>query len=275
MPVTPATRALVRLLPVIAAAALVVPAASAVNRANGDAVARLPDLDQELPARLAIVRARPPARATWRLGFRSAVSNVGDGPLIVEGRRPSRHQGVMSADQVIDREAAPRVVVEAVGQLRYARSPDHEHWHLLGFERYELRRPGSRRAIVEDRKSGFCLGDRYPAAGNELPARPPAAVYTGRCGLERPGLLGVREGISVGYGDDYAAILEGQWLPLDGLRPGRYVLVHRVNADRSLRERSYGNNAASLLLRLRWLDGSPRIDIVAECPGTAHCAAGR
>ena len=162
-----------------------------------------------------------------------------------------------------------------VGRLRYVRSPDHQHWHLLGFERYELRRPGSRRAVVSDRKSGFCLGDRYEAAAGELPARPPAPVYTSRCGLAHPGLIGIREGISVGYGDDYAAMLEGQWLPLDGLRPGRYVLVHRVNADRSLRERSFGNNAASLLLRLRWIDGTPRIRILAVCADAARCHAGR
>ena len=32
-------------------------------------------------------------------------------------------------------------------------------------------------------------------------------MYTGACGLERPALLGLREGISVGYGDDYRATL--------------------------------------------------------------------
>jgi hypothetical protein len=81
----------------------------------------------------------------------------------------------------------------------------------------------------------------------------------------------------VGYGDDYPANLEGQWLPLDGLRQGRYVLVHRVNADRRLRERSRGNDVASLLLRLRWRDRAPEIITLAACPGTPRCtqAAGR
>src|SRR5215217_195411 len=152
MPVSTATRALVRLVPVLAAATLVVPAAFALSSADRDAAARLPDLDQELPAQLVLVRARSSPRATWRLGFRSAVSNVGEGPLVIEGRRPSRQDRVMAADQVIDRADAPRAVLPGVGRLQYARSPDHEHWHLLGFERYELRRPGSRRALVEDRK---------------------------------------------------------------------------------------------------------------------------
>ena len=69
----------------------------------------------------------------------------------------------------------------------------------------------------------------------------------------------MREGISVGYGDDYSGFLEGQDLPLDGLPDGRYVLVHRVNANEKLREISYANNAASVLLDLRWENGQPQL----------------
>jgi len=88
-------------------------------------------------------------------------------------------------------------------------------------------------------------------------------------------LMGIREGISVGYGDDYSANLEGQYLPLDGLRPGRYVLVHEVNADRRLAETSYANNASSALLRLRRNRGVPRIKILAVCPTSEQCTAAR
>ena len=44
----------------------------------------------------------------------------------------------------------------------------------------------------------------------------------------------------MGYGDDYAATLEGQYLRLTGLASGRYVLVHRVNVECRLRELRYG-----------------------------------
>ena len=86
-----------------------------------------------------------------------------------------------------------------------------------------------------------------------------------------PQLLGVSEGISVGYGDNYAANLEGQYLRLSGLSSGRYVLVHRVNADRRLRETDYDNDAASLLLQLRWRMGQPLVRILRRCPGTDRC----
>lgn len=266
-------RALFRTVPALVAAVLLAGVAVAVsNSASTRAAAateRLPDLEQEIPAKLEITRhARAPH---WRLGFRSAVRNVGDGPLIMSGRRPKAGVEAMVADQVIEREGAPAEVVPGAGRLRYVRARDHRHWHLLGFDRYELRRPGGR-ALVRDRKSGFCLGDRYAVTGRELPARAPKKIYTSRCGLDHPELMGIREGISVGYGDDYVANLEGQWLPLDGLRAGRYLLVHRANADGRLRERSRANNEASILFKLRWRHRAPQATIIRACPaGEVRC----
>ena len=153
----------------------------------------------------------------------------------------------------------------------YIESSDHEHWHLLDFERYELRRAGGRARRVTDRKTGFCLGDRYRIRDVALRAQPPEPRYTSRCGLGATGRLRLVEGISVGYGDDYPANLEGQSLPLAGLPAGRYVLIHRVNVQRRLRETDYGNNAASLLLRLQWRADAPRLRVLRRCPDTERC----
>jgi Lysyl oxidase len=245
--------------------ALVLGAAAVASSAGGSrelspTSQRLPDLDQEAPWNLEVTRDR--ARGGYRLGFSSAVRNVGAGPLIVSGRRRAGTP-TMTVDQLIEQEDAPIAVVEGVGRMRYVRSPDHEHWHLLGFERYELRRAGGRAGLVTDRKTGFCLGDRYRVRGRELRARPPEPVYTGRCGLERTALLRLTVGISVGYGDVYDPNLEGQSLRLTGLEAGRYRLVHRVNVDRRLRESSYANNASSLLIRLRWRSGRPSVRVLA------------
>jgi hypothetical protein len=260
-------RALLRALPALAAAVCLAAVAlvitnSAASRA-ATATELLPDLEQEVPTGLEITRHRRAPH--WRLGFRSAISNVGDGPMIISGRRPVPGVEKMIADQVIAQAGAPAELVRGAGRLRYVRARDHRHWHLLGFDRYELRRPGGR-TLIRDRKSGFCLGDRYAVTGRDLPARAPKKVYTSRCGLDHPDLMGIREGISVGFGDDYVANLEGQWLPLDGLRAGRYLLVHRANADGRLRERTRDNNEASVLFRLRWRKGRPVARILAGCP---------
>lgn len=239
---------------------------------------QLPDLAQELPSELDVRLDRSRPQQSYRLGFRSAVYNAGAGPLIVRGTRADRTVPRMTVDQIIERNGLSPRVVSDVGRMEYAVSPDHSHWHYLHFDRYTLQRAELRAVegdavIVADRKTGFCLGDRYRVPGLGLAAAPALPVYTGGCGLSKPALLEVRGGISVGYGDDYDAFLEGQDLPLDGLAAGRYVLVHRVNTDHELRELSYANNASSLLIDLRWTDGEPSVSVVASCPGVARCAA--
>lgn len=247
--------------------------AQALASPGASGVERLPDLDQEAPSQLQIVSSRSGDAVSYRLGFRSAVRNVGAGPFVIDGRRTFPASDlVMEADQLVQlagSSAARRI--RGVGELRYVQSTDHQHWHLVGFDRYELRRAGDTNAVVTDRKSGFCLGDRYVATTRRLPAMPLRKVYRSRCGLGQTGLQRIREGISVGYGDDYDPFLEYQDLPLTGLADGRYVLVHRVNADGRLRELSQANNAASVLLDLRWDAGQPVIRILASCPDTDRC----
>jgi hypothetical protein len=265
---------LLRLVPAIGAIALCAAAvAAAPDDTSGITTdsARLPDLDQEPPWDLQVTATGPSTAREYRLGFASAVRNIGDGPLVVSGRRRWAAIPTMTADQLVERADAPMAVVEAVGRLRYVDSRDHEHWHLLDFERYQLRRAGGGTTRVTDRKTGFCLGDRYRTRRRALPARPATPRYTGRCGLGATARLGLVEGISVGYGDDYPANLEGQFLPLTGLPAGHYVLIHSVNVGRRLRESDYCNNAASLLLRLRWRAGTPSLRVLRRCPDTEDC----
>ena len=264
-----------RVVPVVIALALSAVLLAQVARAPSALAGseRLPDLDQALPTDLVITATHERGRRVYLLGFQSAVANVGDGPLTFEAHRPGPDTGTMKADQVIERDGAPKEVVSDVGKVRYVVSPDHRHWHLLGFDHYALRRAGSRSPAVRDRKTGFCLGDRYRVAGRRLPSAAPEPVYTSRCGLEEPELLAIQEGISVGYGDDYTANLEGQYLPLTGLRAGRYVLVHTVNANHGLRELDYSNNSASLLVELRWRGHAPQVRVLRECKDTPRCDA--
>lgn len=161
------------------------------------------------------------------------------------------------------------------GELRYVRSPGHSHWHYQGFMRYELRRAVDGRLIARDRKSGFCLGDRYDAnPTRRLAHEPPLPAFATDCGRGQPGLRALREGISVGHGDDYSPRLHRQSIDLTGLKPGRYLLIHRANPDRRLAESDHANNASSALISLAWPRGptrSPRIAVLARCPQTQRC----
>jgi hypothetical protein len=138
--------------------------------------------------------------------------------------------------------------------------------------RYELRAVAGQR-LLRDRKTGFCLGDRYKIA-LAIAGAEAAGHFTQECGKGMPRLLALREGISVGWGDDYAPHLEGQELEVTELPAGRYLLVHRVNTRRVLRESDYRNNVASMALELSWPRGRkapPRVDVVARCQGAATC----
>jgi serine protease len=255
-------------------ALLVVAGGQDARPASGDVISAfelLPDLDQETPFGLNVTAAGSGSNRRYWLGFGSAVRNVGEGPLIVDGHRSGTEPPVLTADQTIERDDGSERVVPNVGRMMFVSSPDHRHWHYLRFDRYQLRRAGSTRVLLRDRKTGFCLGDRYRVTAVSVEDAAPEKVYRSRCGLNDTELLQLREGISVGYGDDYKPFLEGQDLPLGGLPRGRYVLVHRVNADKRLRELSYRNNAASVLLDLRWVGGVPSLRVLRSCPNSARC----
>jgi lysyl oxidase len=221
----------------------------------------LPDLVQEAPQDIGISH----VRGHVLLGFMSAVHNAGDGPLIIRAGRPNARVRDMTAAQVVTRTDGSTRRIGGVGFLRYVRSPDHSHWHFLPFERYELRREGSRVGLVRDRKSGFCLGDRY-----RVEPRPVRAVgapaYVGRCGLANPARLSLTEGISVGWGDDYAAYLDGQHIDVTTVPAGRYVLVHSVNVSGRILERDRTNNVASRRIELRRARGRTTVRVLPALP---------
>ncbi|MEA2444412.1 MAG: hypothetical protein QOJ12_1704, partial [Thermoleophilales bacterium] len=235
--------------------------------AAGAAEPLLPDLRQETPYALGIAT----DGQRYHLGFASVVYNYGDGPLRVEGSRSSTEEPTMAATQVIESSDGSLSRVEGVGQMRYVDSITHRHWHYERFDRYSLRRADGSLARP-DPKTGFCLGDRlFAPPVTALPAMPPTGVYTGGCGYDSPDLLHVEEGISVGYGDDYQPQVEGQFVDITGLPAGRYTLVHTVNADGALREKSRADNAASVLLDVRWRGGRPLVTRLARCPLSATC----
>lgn len=237
----------------------------------------LPDLDVVAPSGLVVRTDRTTGQTRFLLGFESAANNVGAGPLVIRGARPGLGQAVMRADQVVTGADGTQSVVPGVGTLRYVVDPTHQHWHLMPFMRYELRRERGFRLARPDAKSGFCLGDRYVTDPDvRLSGEPVVPVYNTNCGLGDTGLLAIEEGISVGWGDNYEAWRDGQYLDLTGLPGGRYVLVHRVNSPRVLRESSYANNASSALISLTWPRGhaaTPRVHVLAVCPDRARCRA--
>jgi Lysyl oxidase len=128
---------------------------------------------------------------------------------------------------------------------------------------------------VRDRKSGFCLIDRCGQVSPQIPVSGPPR-FVGDCVTGQPDARRVEQGTSVGYVDRYPAFFHGQDLNLTGLPGGRYVLVHRANPERTMREVSYSDDAASVLLELTWPNGAsaaPRVSVLRRCETSERCSA--
>jgi hypothetical protein len=192
-------------------------------------------------------------RPHFLLGFDSATDNIGLGPVVITAQRSSRRSITMHGAQVVRLAGGGRKTYPAVGVLRYVHSSDHSHWHVMGFQRYELRRASDYALLVRDRKSGFCLADHWAHAPGHFVNEPHGPVFNGNCEQGRPQALAVYQGTSVGYTDR---------------------LIHRANRSLLFRELRYENNAASLRIRITWPRGRslpPSVRVLRTCPDSDRC----
>jgi hypothetical protein len=200
------------------------------------------------------------------LAFSSAVENIGSGPLLVRGLR-TPGEPTMRADQLVERADGTRIARHAIGKLGFFPG-GHNHWHFMGFQRFELRDTTGKR-VARDHKTGFCLGDRFlskkPVSGA---SRTP--VISHNCSRGLRGTTRLLMGIAPGWGDDYAAYLEDQFVEITGVPPGRYVLVHRADPLQVLQvagDRS--DDVASVLIELGKPGdkGLPTVRVLKGCAG--------
>jgi hypothetical protein len=258
---------------VIATAVLLTLAVGALWAAvsSGQRTYTLPDLRQVVPGEvgLKVVNGRD------RLVFSSTIVNVGNGPFVVVGHRPSTRRSYMTGDQVLFDAAGHSTKILNIGQLLYIRAPDHAHWHLQKLEIYELRDAATGKIVAPDRKTGFCPGDRYvvqsgmPRGWNRRLGQLRNDLY---CGKKQTKALTVLESISPGWADVYKPNLEGQYIDVTGVPAGEYVLVNRVNSRMRMREAGYDNNASSALIRInRPAGGPPSVEKLDSCQDSAVC----
>ena len=244
-------------------------------------------------------RCVPPSVAkAVRLRFTSAEENVGDGPLLLYGRRESTKQETMTVRQALRNGTDGSIpggyaaAQRATGAFTYYESAlAHQHWHLMNFEHFALvSRQGT--TVVTDRKNGFCLGDRFrvhdAARLGHVPGETGAdadlaeTLRDNMCRHHEPAALEVLEGISVGSGDDYKFTVDFQWLDITRVPAGTYDLVNTVNAERTLLETNYRNNSSAMALSITWPRGTPGPDgtipaapvvkFLRSCPGQPRCA---
>ena len=230
-----------------------------------------------------------------RLRFTSSEENVGAGPLLLYGHRDSTGMPTMRVRQALQNGVhgpIPAGFADAQhatsATTYYEPAPMHRHWHLLDFDRFQLRDTRGN-VLVADRKNGFCLGDRYtvPGVGGQPKAGTPegdlaAVLADSTCKRRIPNALDVTQGISVGMGDNYDYTVDYQWLELTTVPSGTYTVVNTVNPNRTIMESDYSNNSSSIAVSVQWPGGgaapspvtkAPMVKLLRSCPGSETCAA--
>ncbi len=219
----------------------------AAQKDAADRVQRfLPDLKPLTPNDIYTVGSR--AGGDLRLKFATTIYNAGRGPLETRGARNPRGGALEVYQYVYEGERA--VKGRPVGTFNY--NHRHGHLHFDDFARYELWALDARgrrtERVADNAKVGFCLMDIKNMATDRthlesgLIEKPGGPVYAG-CRRDI-------QGISVGWGDEYLALLFEQDLELSGVPSGDYALVVTTNPQRRLEELRYDNNAAVAYLTL-------------------------
>lgn len=249
----------------VAAAVLAMAGAltGAVAGVLGDG-ALLPSLRQEPPYDIS-ARTAPHGRVV--LTFASAVGNIGDGPLILNGRRSPGARTMKVTQEVVHADGT-RTQVPVQGAMRY--TPwGHNHWHWLDFDAFELHDPTTGQSVAQGHKIGFCLGSRYP-----VPVPVQGAVSTPRintnCGRFITDATRMRMGIEVGFADDYAAYLEFQFIDITTVPPGRYVVVHHADPHQRLMVADRSAEVAATLIEIgpgAAAGHAPTVTTLASCAG--------
>jgi hypothetical protein len=216
----------------------------------------LPDLVTVAPSNLYISTPKPKTR---QLRFANTVANVhtgvleltwasedcdGDGKARNDRTAYQRIFADSNADGVFTRGADSGFRRERAGCFDF--HPQHHHWHLDDFARYELFRwsaGAGRGALVGTTdKVSFCIIDSYRS--NPELAGSPSAKFFSTCSRDGD------QGLSVGWADTYGAHLDGQHIAITGLAAGVYCLVSTADPSDVLVESDESNNETGIQVTL-------------------------
>jgi hypothetical protein len=225
------------------AAAATAPRASAVS---------LPDLNPSAPYNLKF----QVVGGEEQLGFGSKFVNEGSYKLQLRGRGPAG--GELSVQQYISGSYQSAIVGTLYYQAVGPGQTGHNHWHFRDLMIYELRKLGSDGALVaKGQKQGFCLGH----------------LSTNNCNRGEPNRSEVKIGLGTGATDTYSAHIEGQYIVVNNVPAGDYVLRYNVNPARTIKESSTSDNYSSARIRLsRSSDGAlSSVKLLATCSSSKSC----
>jgi hypothetical protein len=214
-----------------------------VARAHSTSDVHYPDLRTLPPKDLKIAY----VNGTKVLRFSNTVWNAGPGPF--ETRPRMTKDGTLEADQWLYDGSGNHAGTVEIGTYEFHDA--HGHWHLTpAFAKYELL-DDEGKVKKTGQKTTWCIID-----GLQVDATVPHATSTKKytdCGQNS--VTGpATQGLSVSWGDVYKYTLPDQWVEVQGLPDGYYILRSTANpADRSgtIQETDLNNNSNQVRLRIR------------------------
>jgi hypothetical protein len=132
---------------------------------------------------------------------------------------------------------------------KFTKSKGHTHYHVKDFNKFILYKDGNRKEIARSLKQSFCLTDMVPLS---FPLKEWQKLFS----LPAKFNCLTRQGISAGWADVYRRRLPCQYIEIDDLPTGDYVLVAETNAERKNHthifevEDNYSDNALEVRLRI-------------------------
>ncbi len=130
----------------------------------------------------------------------------------------------------------------------------HNHWHIKDVARYWVAHTDGTPVGDEfDNKVGFCIFDSVDFRSG-LPGAPTSVRHRiAGCGTRLTPEIAM--GLSVGWGDQYRFDLAGQFIDIEDLEPGSYLLMAEVDPARRLQELDTTNNTAATPFTLQVQNG--------------------
>ena len=188
------------------------------------------------------------------ISFSSIVSNAGDAPIALFGKRTETESRTMPGWQYL-KGAGGELVRRPTNGFVWDSRDTHRHWHYNRLAAYELLAMDGT-VLKESSKIGFCFmpttalhiepvpgafGSAFPLGSFEGPLR----VNCGSRDSKR-----VAMSLQAGWGDEYYQGIAGQSFNVSNLPAGSYRLRITVNPKGDLAEVTADNNVSERLITL-------------------------
>lgn len=199
------------------------------------------------------------------ISFSSIISNAGDAPILLFGKRRDTAGTTMPGWQ-FSKGSDGRLVRRPTNGFVWDNRDTHFHWHYNKLAVYELLDMDGK-VLRRSDKVGFCFMPttllRFEPISGPVGIGAPS-WYNDRtqpvdCGMRKSKRVAMS--LPAGWGDEYYQSVAGQSLDVSDLPPGSYRLRITVNPEGDLAESDPLNNVSERVIKLAGIGGDRSLSV--------------